>query len=67
MVTLMKYFNLLRILKVFFAIKDVCRSFITCRLEDLNFMGLLFAWECGNFAHNNISERLDRSVANSTW
>ncbi|KAA3489694.1 reverse transcriptase [Gossypium australe] len=38
-----------------------------CPLEDIGFSGAWFTWEIGNFAENNIRERLDRGIANEKW
>ncbi|KAA3473246.1 reverse transcriptase [Gossypium australe] len=38
-----------------------------CQLEDIGHSGVWFAWERGNFAENNVKERLDRGVANEKW
>ncbi|PPS15026.1 hypothetical protein GOBAR_AA05545 [Gossypium barbadense] len=38
-----------------------------CGLIDMGYPGRWYTWEKGNFASNNIIERLDRGVANSSW
>ncbi|KAL4387439.1 hypothetical protein GQ457_09G000910 [Hibiscus cannabinus] len=38
-----------------------------CALADVGFSGVWYTWEKGRMAVNNIRERLDRGVANSTW
>ncbi|KAH1055130.1 hypothetical protein J1N35_033195 [Gossypium stocksii] len=38
-----------------------------CNLNDVGFIGRWFTWERGRFAHTNIRERLDRSVATLEW
>ncbi|MBA0712974.1 hypothetical protein Golax_012039 [Gossypium laxum] len=39
-------------------------AFEDCELEDLGYDGVWYTWEHGQFASNNIRERLDRAVAN---
>lgn len=43
---------------------DTLRNF---GLFDLGFVGSWFTWERRNLLENNISERLDRGVANEQW
>ncbi|KAA3482263.1 reverse transcriptase [Gossypium australe] len=38
-----------------------------CQLENRGHSGVWFTWERGNFAENNVKERLDRGVANEKW
>lgn len=38
-----------------------------CDLMDMGFQERWFIWERGNFALNNIRERLDRGVASASW
>ncbi|KAA3478879.1 reverse transcriptase [Gossypium australe] len=38
-----------------------------CKLEDIGHSGVWFTWERGNFAENNVKERLNRGVANDKW
>lgn len=40
-----------------YALKD-------CSLEDLGYEGVWYTWERGRLATNNITERLDKGVAN---
>ncbi|GMI75028.1 hypothetical protein like AT1G43760 [Hibiscus trionum] len=38
-----------------------------CDLTDLGYSGRWYTWEKGRLARNNIRERLDRGMANSSW
>lgn len=38
-----------------------------CQLADLGFYGQWFTWERGNLPELNITERLDKRVANEKW
>lgn len=38
-----------------------------CDLNELGFVGKQFTWERGRLPENNIREKLDKGVANSTW
>ncbi|KAA3460259.1 reverse transcriptase [Gossypium australe] len=38
-----------------------------CNLMDIGYSGVWYTWERGNLPETNISERLDRGVANEKW
>lgn len=47
--------------------KDFRDALEDCALKDLGYEGVWYTWEWGRLASNNIHERLDRGVANSSW
>ncbi|GMI91034.1 hypothetical protein HRI_002772700 [Hibiscus trionum] len=47
--------------------REFRRVLSDCAVEDIGYKGRWYTWEKGKFSSNNIRERLDRGVANSSW